>query len=110
MLCAVLFFGPALGRVLKNEDFEAWKLRGQREGTVYEKESVGCHPRENKFMWGTATAAYQVEGAVEEDGRTPTIWDTFSHIPGKTVNGDTGDNATNSYHMWETDLQLMKKM
>ena len=43
------------------------------------------------FRWGTATAAYQIEGAVKEDGRGPTNWDVFSHTPGKTFNGDTGD-------------------
>ena len=45
------------------------------------------------FVWGAATAAYQVEGAVQEDGRGLSIWDTFSHTPGKTRNGDTGDIA-----------------
>ena len=43
------------------------------------------------FLWGSATASYQVEGAVKEDGRGVSIWDTFSHTPGKTFNGDTGD-------------------
>ncbi|MGW4750406.1 family 1 glycosylhydrolase, partial [Streptomyces sp. NPDC004290] len=42
------------------------------------------------FLWGAATSAYQIEGAVREDGRTPSIWDTFSHTPGKTAGGDTG--------------------
>ena len=52
------------------------------------------------FVWGAATAAYQVEGAVQEDGRGLSIWDTFSHTPGKTKNGDTGDIACDSYHRW----------
>ncbi|HEY0697577.1 MAG TPA: family 1 glycosylhydrolase, partial [Micromonospora sp.] len=43
------------------------------------------------FVWGAATAAYQIEGAVREGGRGPSIWDTFSHTPGKTDSGDTGD-------------------
>ncbi len=49
------------------------------------------------FTWGVATAAYQIEGAVAEDGRSPSIWDTFSHTPGKVAGGDTGDIACDHY-------------
>lgn len=59
------------------------------------------------FVLGSATAAYQVEGAAREDGRTPSIWDTFSHTPGKTWNGDTGDIADDHYHRLESDLDIM---
>ncbi|MHB9753628.1 GH1 family beta-glucosidase [Streptomyces sp. BYX5S] len=59
------------------------------------------------FLWGSATAAYQIEGAVREDGRTPSIWDTFSHTPGKVANGDTGDVAVDHYHRWRDDVRLM---
>lgn len=59
------------------------------------------------FLFGTATAAYQIEGAVHEDGRGPSIWDTFSHTPGKTLNGDTGDVACDHYHRLDEDLDLM---
>jgi beta-glucosidase len=59
------------------------------------------------FVWGTATAAYQVEGAVNEDGRGPSIWDTFSHTPGRVLHGDTGDIACDQYHRLEEDLDLM---
>ncbi|NUS01479.1 MAG: beta-glucosidase [Nonomuraea sp.] len=59
------------------------------------------------FLWGTATAAYQVEGAAAEDGRTPSIWDVFSHTPGKVVNGETGDVACDHYHRLEEDLDLL---
>jgi beta-glucosidase len=62
------------------------------------------------FVLGVATAAYQVEGAVAEDGRGPSIWDTFSHTPGKVRAGDTGDVACDHYHRWESDLDLMKAM
>lgn len=62
------------------------------------------------FLWGSATAAYQVEGAVNEDGRKPTIWDTFSHTPGKTVNGATGDVADDHYHRYKEDIALMKAL
>ncbi|MGW7791181.1 family 1 glycosylhydrolase, partial [Streptomyces tricolor] len=62
------------------------------------------------FLWGTATAAYQIEGAVAEDGRAPSIWDTFSHTPGKTANGDHGDVACDHYHRWREDIGLMRQL
>jgi beta-glucosidase len=62
------------------------------------------------FKWGTATAAYQIEGAVNEDGRGPTNWDVFSHTPGKVHNGDTGDVADDSYHRYAEDTQLLKNL
>jgi beta-glucosidase len=62
------------------------------------------------FVWGAATAAYQVEGAVAEDGRGVSIWDTFSHTPGKTANGDTGDVACDHYHRFREDIALMREL
>src|SRR5690242_1149705 len=62
------------------------------------------------FLWGTATASYQVEGAVNEDGRGPSVWDTFSHTPGKVVNNATGDVADDHYHRYKEDVQLMKAL
>jgi beta-glucosidase len=62
------------------------------------------------FLWGSATASYQVEGAVHEGGRGPTIWDTFSHMPGKTHNGDTGDVADDFYHSYKADLALARDL
>ena len=62
------------------------------------------------FRWGAATAAYQIEGAVEEDGRTPSIWDTFSHTPGKTLDGDSGDVATDHYHRFREDVALLGEL
>ncbi|MET9733001.1 GH1 family beta-glucosidase [Streptomyces sp. NPDC006458] len=59
------------------------------------------------FLWGAATSAYQIEGAVREDGRTPSIWDTFSHTPGKTAGGDHGDIAVDHYHRFRDDVALM---
>jgi beta-glucosidase len=59
------------------------------------------------FIWGCATAAYQIEGAAAEDGRGPSVWDTFSHTPGKTYNGDTGDVADDSYHRYKEDVALL---
>ncbi|NJQ07926.1 GH1 family beta-glucosidase [Streptomyces lonarensis] len=62
------------------------------------------------FLWGTATASYQIEGAAREGGRTPSIWDTFSHTPGKVQAGDTGDVACDHYHRWAEDLDLVKEL
>ena len=60
------------------------------------------------FAWGAATASYQIEGAVAADGRGATIWDTFSHTPGKTRDGDTGDIADDHYHKWRQDIEIMQ--
>jgi beta-glucosidase len=62
------------------------------------------------FVWGTATAAYQIEGAAKEDGRGESIWDRFSHTPGKVLNGDTGDVACDHYHRFAEDVKLMKEL
>ena len=62
------------------------------------------------FLWGCATAAYQVEGAAAEDGRGPSVWDTFSHTPGKTYRGETGDVADDCYHRYKEDVQLLKAL
>lgn len=64
----------------------------------------------DSFLWGSATASYQVEGAVHEGGRGPSIWDTFSHTPGKTAHGDTGDVADDFYHRYPQDIALMKQL
>ncbi len=62
------------------------------------------------FKWGAATAAYQVEGAAQEDGRGESIWDRFSHTPGKVINGDTGDVACDHYHRVDEDVQLISNL
>ncbi|MDF9808322.1 beta-glucosidase [Streptomyces sp. HB372] len=62
------------------------------------------------FTWGVATAAYQIEGAVAEDGRSPSIWDTFSHTPGTIDGGDTGDVACDHYHRVPEDIGLIKQL
>src|ERR1700742_423255 len=59
------------------------------------------------FLWGTATSAYQIEGAWNEDGKGPSIWDQFTHTPGKIRNNDTGDVANDHYHRYKDDVQLM---
>ncbi|MCX7006928.1 MAG: GH1 family beta-glucosidase [Kiritimatiellaeota bacterium] len=69
---------------------------------------LGTFPKD--FWWGTATASYQVEGAASEDGRKPSVWDTFSRIPGRVINGDTGDVANDHYHRYKEDVKLMAEL
>ncbi|MER5776223.1 GH1 family beta-glucosidase [Streptomyces sp. NPDC002039] len=76
--------------------------------TVHGAVDLGALPRD--FAWGTATSAYQIEGAVAEDGRSPSIWDTFSHTPGTIDGGHHGDTACDHYHRWRDDIALMKAL
>ena len=62
------------------------------------------------FLWGCATAAYQIEGGAQADGRGPSVWDTFSHTAGKTYRGETGDVADDSYHLYKEDVKLLKNL
>ena len=62
------------------------------------------------FLWGAASASYQIEGGANEGGRGASIWDVYSHAPGKIKNGDTGDVACDSYHRWREDVQLVRDM
>ncbi|PYC76142.1 beta-glucosidase [Micromonospora arborensis] len=64
----------------------------------------------DNFGWGAATSAYQIEGAAKEDGRGESVWDTFSRVPGRTRNGDTGDVAADHYHRYAEDLDLMRDL
>jgi beta-glucosidase len=77
--------------------------------------AVGVDPRlmsafPRDFLWGTATSAYQIEGAVREDGRSPSIWDVYAATPGKTYQGETGEIATDHYHKMEADVALMAQL
>ncbi|NJR59668.1 MAG: beta-glucosidase [Cyanobacteria bacterium CRU_2_1] len=64
----------------------------------------------DEFMWGAATAAYQIEGAIEVDGRKPSVWDTFSATPGRVLNGDTGAIACDHYHCYLDDVRLLASL
>lgn len=68
------------------------------------------HTFPKDFIWGTATASYQIEGAWNKDGKGESIWDRFSHTPGKVLDNDTGDVACDHYHRWRDDIQLMKDL
>ena len=93
----------AAGSALPVEPIVAEPAKGEAAGVSDRSFPAG-------FLWGSATASYQVEGAVKEDGRGVSIWDTFSHTPGKTYHGETGDVATDSYHRFHEDIALMKAM
>src|SRR6201998_156579 len=62
------------------------------------------------FLWVCATAAYKIEGGAQDDGRGPSLWDVFSHTPGKTYHGETGDVADDTYHLYKEDVQLLKAL
>ena len=62
------------------------------------------------FVWGAASASYQIEGGAYEDGKGLSIWDHFSHVPGKVFNGQNGDVACDAYHRFEEDLDLMQQL
>jgi beta-glucosidase len=78
------------------------------EDTAALRDSSRAFPK--GFLWGTATAAYQIEGAVHADGRGPSIWDTFAHAPGKISNNDTGDVAADHYHRYKDDVRSMQAL
>src|SRR5512142_1118321 len=64
----------------------------------------------NNFVWGAATASYQIEGAWDEDGKGPSVWDVFSHRKGKVFEGHNGDTACDHYHRYPEDVALMKQI
>jgi beta-glucosidase len=73
-------------------------------------ESVDTSAFPPGFVWGAATSAYQIEGAVDADGRGACIWDTFARLPQRVHNGDTGDIAADHYHRWAQDVALMARL
>src|SRR6267142_2384387 len=64
----------------------------------------------NAFLWGVSTSAYQIEGGWNEDGKSPSIWDTFTHEPGRIHGNQTGDVACDHYHRWHEDVALMQQI
>ncbi len=84
----------------KSADTTQSRLTGQN--------AISAFPSD--FRWGTATSAYQVEGAVNEDGRGPSIWDRFTHLPGKIADRSNGDVADDHFHRYKDDVQLMRAL
>src|SRR5262245_47013650 len=107
-------FGKLVGLSALGASASAAPSRAADRGSVEELAQAGSASAARTFpagfLWGSATAAYQVEGAAAEDGRTPSVWDTFSHTPGKTYAGATGDVADDHYHRYKDDVQLMKAL
>jgi beta-glucosidase len=86
-------------------------VRAEAEAAVDgRRDAPGALMFPSGFWWGAATAAYQIEGAVSEDGRGPSIWDTFSATPGKVAGGDTGEHAADHYHRYAEDVALMARL
>jgi beta-glucosidase len=71
---------------------------------------MSTHLFPKDFVWGTATSSYKIEGACNEDGKGPSIWDTYAHTPGKIKNNDTGDVANDHYHRYKEDVALMRSI
>ena len=84
------------------------RLRSARPKPSKDRHAPAPFPKD--FVWGTATSSYQIEGAVKEDGRGPSIWDTFSHTPGKIGDGSNGDRANEHYHRYKEDVRLIKDL
>src|SRR5690606_20292896 len=87
----------------------AARRRRQTHQRLQEAITIEC-PFPAGFLWGAATSAYQIEGAVGADARGESIWDRFVREPGRIDNGDTGDVACDHYHRWREDLQLMQRL
>jgi beta-glucosidase len=77
------------------------------QSDIQDKTAENLFPAD--FVWGASTSSYQIEGAVEEDGRGKSIWDTFSHTPGLVKNDDTGDVACDHYHRWIEDVEWLAR-
>jgi beta-glucosidase len=87
-------------------------LAANTEDAAAQSQEIGASARSfpDGFLWGTATASYQIEGAWNEDGKGESIWDRFAHTPGKIKNGDTGDVALDHYHRYKEDVRLIRSL
>src|SRR5512133_2239672 len=100
----------------QNACCDAYLGEWQVGSTGTDREAVAVRPVPSalalpaSFKWGVSTAAYQIEGAVAEDGRGPSIWDLFGRQAGRIANGDTGDVACDHYHRYKEDVALMRRL
>ena len=103
--------GAATGALLGARRFAAAEGPSTQQvpGAVPESQISAARFPEG-FLWGTATAAYQVEGAWKEDGKGESIWDRFTHTPGKVKGGTTGDVACDQYHLYPQDIAMAKRL
>src|SRR5678816_3790942 len=107
---AVRSLAAAAGAVLhRNSYADASRFADQVSGAVRESSIRDARFPEH-FLWGTATASYQNEGAWNEDGKGESIWDRFTHTPGKVRGGVTGDVACDQYHLYPHDIALAKRL
>jgi len=103
---------PALARAegKPRSDSDTTLHTNEAPKTAIQKAPTAVQKKLNKdFLWGFATASFQIEGSTNADGRGPSIWDEFSRTPGKTLDGRDGDVATDSYRLWREDVALLKK-
>src|SRR5262249_31572095 len=97
----------ALGQEGRGTVFALFPFHSKREPGVEDSVmAVTAFPED--FVWGAATSAYQIEGAWNEDGKGPSIWDTFTHTPGHVRDGATGDVTCDHYHRWREDVDLLR--
>ncbi len=96
--------------MLDRREFLVASLAAVASGTGHAQSNKSRIEFPPGFLWGTATAAYQIEGAWAEDGKGESIWDRFVHTPGKIRSGETGDVACDHYHRYREDVALMRDM
>ena len=87
-----------------------WRWQRRPPRTDAAGAAASARPFPPGFLFGAATAAYQIEGAAHRDGRTDSIWDAFCRVPGAVINGDSGEDACEHYDRYRDDVALMKDL
>jgi 6-phospho-beta-glucosidase len=96
-----------MARIVFTPFMKAHSIKSERRDTMLRTKR---DPFPDGFLWGSASAAYQVEGAWDQDGKGPSVWDHFTKIPGKTYKNTNGDIAVDHYHRYKEDVALMAEM